>query len=657
VTDVPPFEPPTITDDDIPRICSLLGLGEDAFCGPDPRNGVLKCKETIDVAACPGSGKTTLLVAKLAILAEKWPYRTRGICVLSHTNAARTQIEERLGNTTAGRRLLSYPHHVGTIHGFVDRFLALPWLRSNGYSIKLIDTDLCKDRRWWKLDPKVRNGYWSHDDTRSKVRIESLDFDVYVPWGKGALKPGNDKYEAYRDACRLCAEEGYFCYEDMFVFAHDLLDREPSVAGAIRDRFPLLFIDEVQDNSEEQAAILKRIFMDGGSSVIRQRFGDPNQAIFGSIGAKEATTDVFPSGGIKNLPNSHRFGQEIADLADPLGLTPYKMKGEGPKQPLDSRVSHGDHTIFLFGDGDANKVLPAYAELLMETFSERELREGVFVAVGHRHKPPDKEDAGKCPYHVGDYWPDYDPQLASSDPKPRSLAQYVSAGMGRAQATREAHHCVEKIAEGILRLAGNTHQHRHKHRYVRELLEDDDAAGKRYENLLAAFALRREAPTAETWNGEWSPAMREIAEVIAECAPSGEEAEGFLKWADAPANAEPEPHADKPRDNLYRHVKDGQEVLRIRVGSIHSAKGETHTATLVLETVWKKHNLEKLKRWLTREEEGGGSEGPEQLSRLKAHYVAMTRPTHLLCLAMKRSAIDDEAVGELEQRGWRVKYL
>lgn len=74
----------------------------------DPRQNVLNYMDSIDVAACPGSGKTTLLVAKLAILAEKWQYRTRGICVLSHTNAARHEIEKHLGNTATGRRLLGY---------------------------------------------------------------------------------------------------------------------------------------------------------------------------------------------------------------------------------------------------------------------------------------------------------------------------------------------------------------------------------------------------------------------------------------------------------------------------------------------------------------------------------------------------------------------
>jgi DNA helicase-2/ATP-dependent DNA helicase PcrA len=55
--------------------------------------------DTIDFEACPGSGKTTLLVAKLAVLALRWRHRNQGICVLSHTNAARNEIGVKLGNS------------------------------------------------------------------------------------------------------------------------------------------------------------------------------------------------------------------------------------------------------------------------------------------------------------------------------------------------------------------------------------------------------------------------------------------------------------------------------------------------------------------------------------------------------------------------------
>lgn len=153
------FEVPPVDDRDIRWACEVLGLPATAFHGDDgndPRAAVLLSNETLDIEACPGSGKTTLLVAKLAILARKWKSRRSGVCVLSHTNAARREIERSLGRTAAGAALLSYPHYVGTIHGFVNEFLAIPWLRSLGYSITAIDDALCEQHRRQLLE---RNQY------------------------------------------------------------------------------------------------------------------------------------------------------------------------------------------------------------------------------------------------------------------------------------------------------------------------------------------------------------------------------------------------------------------------------------------------------------------------------------------------------------------
>jgi hypothetical protein len=56
----------------------------------------LGCRTSCDVQAVPGNGKTTLLAAKLALLSRTWRSRTQGVCVISHTNAARHEVERNL---------------------------------------------------------------------------------------------------------------------------------------------------------------------------------------------------------------------------------------------------------------------------------------------------------------------------------------------------------------------------------------------------------------------------------------------------------------------------------------------------------------------------------------------------------------------------------
>ena len=669
--------PPKITEKDIRWVTDILDfLPKNAFCEEDrkdSRQNVLMSMEPMDVVACPGSGKTTLLVAKLAILAEKWRHRTRGICVLSHTNAARREIESRIGNTVAGKRLLSYPHFIGTIHGFVNEYLAMPWLRSLGFPINLIDSEICIKRRWNALPYKIRECLEKHHYNPSILSAKATDFTIgEIRWGKGkVLGKDSNTYRWIQQVCMNSAKEGYFCYDEMFVWANDLIDKIADVVKVIRERFFILFIDEAQDNSEAQSAIIHRIFLEGDNPVIRQRFGDENQAIYNFVGDKGATTDVFPDEKIKrSISHSHRFGEKIACLTDPLGVMPFGMKGMGPNKFLESQKKEGVHTIFLFENKDAGKVLDAYAELLFDTFSRQELEDGLFTAIGQVHRPPEKKADNKLPQHVGQYWEDYDFELTRTTPIANTFVQYVLAGQAKAESTGEIYPAIKLIAEGILRLAGMVEservfqRHKSNHLYVMQLLEKNADAQYNYEKLIATFVTKKGTLTRECWDCEWCGIVQNIAETIAEKPLSTREAKFFMMWRDCTEDSATLPNARKRKDNFYTYSKDDKKVV-IRVGSIHSVKGETHTATLVLETFWHNHNLEKLLEWIDGRNYGiRGGNAVRQKDRLKLHYVGMTRPTHLLCLAMKRSTFEDsnnilnqKMVHRLKQHGWQVKLI
>ena len=145
-----------ITDEDIEWVRTIMPDIELDEC----RIQILKNMNSVDIHACPGSGKTTILVAKLAILSRKWKWQNRGICVLSHTNVAREEIEERLGTLNVGKKLLSYPHFIGTFQAFLDTFIAMPFLRSCGCPVNIIDTDYVLERRWKSIRIKMVRSTW-----------------------------------------------------------------------------------------------------------------------------------------------------------------------------------------------------------------------------------------------------------------------------------------------------------------------------------------------------------------------------------------------------------------------------------------------------------------------------------------------------------------
>jgi len=671
-----PFEPPTITERDLRYAASLLKIDEASLFDSN-RLRVATSTESIDVAACPGSGKTTLLVAKLAMLARNWQHSTRGLCVLSHTNVARSEIETCLGNASSGKGLLAYPHYVGTIHGFVNEFLALPWLRSLGYPIKLIDTEQVLRRRWYRLgqmSPNTRYGLEQNLYDHRVLTIKSTDCGVGpLRWGKG--KKLGVETKTYKDIVRICqlsTSRGYFCYDEMFIWANELLDKAGEIAAALRYRFPLVFIDEAQDNSETQAAILNRVFLDDGSSVRCQRFGDENQGIFDSLQTEGAATNPFPNPSVAiELPNSHRFGQGIADIATPLAAVPLTagLKGNGPKRVLSSGKTQGPHTIFLINEHCAKKVLDAFGNLLVSAFSQEELTQGSFFAVGQIHRPPEEEAAHKHPHHLCHYWPEYNPEFSKSEPTPRALNQYISLGVSRSSLEGESSFAVEKIAEGILRLAcegkNGLSIRKFRHRQILELLEQSDAVKEKYKNLIITFGIEREQLTKEAWLNIWRSAVLEIAETIIQTPLNGPAVDALLTWDEHPAPASATlTDRSLSKDNIYRYPQN-EPLVSIQLGSIHSVKGQTHTATLVLETFWKFHNIERLAPWITGVRVGCRvTDSGDQIKRIKLHYVAVTRPTHLLCLAVKRrmledgrGSLDSTKVRTLKQRGWLIDDL
>jgi superfamily I DNA/RNA helicase len=639
---------PAISDEDISWVCGVMGLPLTAFSGDDgndPRLNVIKTLTSFDVEACPGSGKTTLLVAKLAILSKNWPSRSRGLCVLSHTNAARDEIVNRLGGSATSRSLLKYPHYVGTIHSFVNEFLALPYLRSIGNPVVAIDSEIATSRRWRRLSTGARYAIENknpHIDCISSCTYGNPD---YSGGRLDGLKMGQHTptYADLKRVCEATSKEGYFCFDEMFVWARALLAQQPEVAADIRARFPILLMDEVQDNSEEQASLLHAIFIAGAHPVLRQRFGDSNQAIYDSAYGEGAQTDPFPGPGKIDLPNSFRFGQKIADLSDPLAVVPQGLIGLAGAgfQP----------TIFLFDDASMRSVLPEYGRLLMEVFHPAENSAASFVAVSGVHTG-DGED--HLPRRLGHYAPSYDASLARRAALPTTMSQYIRAGLKEALITGHTGPLVQNVSTGLLRLADiagtplTPSSGRNAHQRISRTLEEL-ARPQAYQALQDYLIRNASRLTEEFWNTRLSKLVCRVVQDLSDQDPTTA-ASDFLAW-DQPI-ADDAALLDAPA-NTYRYEKDGRS-LHIRLGSIHSVKGETHDATLVLESFMRDHHLRALKAWLVGTKSGAGKASEVLKKRLRLHYVGMTRPRTLLCLAMRADSLEAADLDALEQRGWSI---
>lgn len=650
-----------IREQDVIWAAEIMGIGPDGFApvdGDDSRLRAMLSLDSVDFEACPGSGKTTLLVAKLAIMAMRWPSRQQGICVLSHTNAARNEINAKLSNSTAGISLSRYPHFVGTIHSFINEYLALPWLRSKGIEVRCIDTHLALMKRWFMLSGSERWTLQRNGLTESCLSYSNPDYS-----GGNSLRfgPHTPTYRALLEARRTGSEQGYFCYDEMFVWANELLDMRPETALDIRQRFPLVLIDEAQDNSEEQSALLHRIFRAGDSPSVRQRFGDSNQAIYARAGLEGATTDPFPGPDIQPISRSYRFSQELADKVRGFGITPQTLIGAGP--PPKMNAGSQAPIIFLFDDASVQSVLPRYCTHLIESFDASVLERGVFTAVAGVHE---LKAGGRIPHAMGHYVPDYDPNNARKETPPDSFMQYLSRAQFMSAGSSNSDIIVNAIASALLaasEIAGAAYgrlSRKSPHRRMVELLADTEGS-KSYLALIELLLLCRGKPTSEIWHSEAHPLIVDCVKQLSDSEVLAADVESFLIQ---PLNDIPTEGKEMPSQgtNLYNYPKESPQV-QIRLGSIHSVKGETHTATLVLDSFFHAHHLSELKPWLLGIKSGGASvnrrgtmvsEGNRMLGRLKLHYVAMTRPTHLLCMAMRKDVFATAELDLLTGRGWQI---
>ncbi|WP_372397764.1 UvrD-helicase domain-containing protein [Azospirillum sp. HJ39] len=685
------FSLPVINDADIFWIEEALGL---RFAGE--RRDVLQALDSGDVEACPGSGKTTLLVAKLAILARKWTARSRGICVLSYTTVARDELEKGVQRVPEAARLLTYPHYVGTIHGFVNSFLALPYLRSyhmGPIGVRFIDDDRCRAvarRIVWeddRFEPIRKFAIMRAQSSSRKATAgapkktamevvselcDALEYrgaELGLDLSAFQLKdPKLPTYEAMTELRRRLRRLGYFFHNDMFAFGERLVAEAPQYPALIRHRFPCVFMDEMQDTQPLHAAMLSRLFPKD-ACALRQRFGDSDQAIYdGDRGEPEAVpvVDAFPDAQARSLPRSNRFGGWIAARASAVAPSRRVMEGDAlhrwgtlKGEPTSSR----GHTIFLFGpEAMHERPLQAFGALLCREFDGDTLHHGVFTAIGRVHAPPGQRarKADQLPHSVRDYWNRYEPDTSRRTARPRVLADYLCLAHHRRTESGELGPAITELALGLIHLleACGAPEFGTRHNPLRQLrayASERPALWQAIHKWLWDCATMSTPPNPATW-----PVIRVATEALVRSHQEGgwhrsrqmEPIDAFLAWPEEAIVRAPE----QPPRHLYVHQGEDGRSVNIRLGSIHSVKGQTHTATLILDTFFHSCHIGRHFRLLA------GRKSPMALDAQRLLYVAMTRPSHLLCVALRASHLGEgkAALGwerRLQDVGWRIEHI
>lgn len=678
-----------ITREDI----AALARNERLTLNDEDRIGVLLSAASIDVQACPGSGKTTLVAAKLMLLAQNWAVPDEGVCVLSHTNVAKNEIIQRLSGsrTLAARRLLSYPHFIGTIQEFVNRFLALPYLRSIEISDVTVDNDeyLAAARRLLS-----RNQFtWLRGTLNGLGSVENQDgflrethwigapngaANINVSRRPRAWQQPQNFQRAQADLLRLkgyLAERGYFLFRDMYAYAQLAVASNGNLPKNLATRFPYFFVDEMQDTQKFQDEILRKLFPLNDAASIVQRFGDPDQAIFHGVGNEEPNK-TFNGKAAEDMDfvihRSHRFDNEISEKILGLSYNEVPLDSELNEPALAERSAlcaigqNFEHTVLVFDDATRGDIIDRFAQSVSRQFVAHHKQSPAFCAkavgaVGNEIDPTQDQ------LKIGHYWPAYDKANAATSFKPRTLIEAVrycrrSSSVDWAENYRMLLACLLKL----LRLAGQVDGHG-RNFSARSLRTRLDAEGE-WQNLREAIHVMLNESYVIDWD-YWTDVTALLSAIFG-IADMPEDARAYLSFSEDEGGMEAVEEAEGDPavlvampGNTIRHA-DG---FVIELSTIHGVKGETHDATLVMESKNYCFDLGVMVPYLAGEcpsnAQPNARIGENARSRrankqfMRQFYVAMSRPRHLLCLALHSDRLSADHERLLRDKGWAVLRL
>lgn len=655
---------PALTPEILAELCTELGGYE--FQDNNQRE-FLCSTASCDVQAVPGNGKTTLIVAKLALLSRTWASRTEGVCVISHTNAARREVEKKLASHPAASAFLSYPHFVGTVTAFLDRFLALPYLRGLGWTIQRIDDDVFgavalaryRTKPTLVASARARGGVQQRQVEGWIAKMElGVDFEARVGVSPGRLKirtrnrqpgPHTDSGRELEELKAELVSSGFYRFADMTAIAAQAVEKCPTLVDRLRKRFPLVLLDEAQDTNGAQLELMDRLFSEG---IAYQRLGDQNQTLYENDeippgGYWRASDDAIP------LNQTRRFGAEIASFAS-------RLTARSPQQ-IEGVVGHPSRrAIILFGRETIRGVLPEYTAQVCAHWGDALTSDREVWAVASRHNLY-RDARGEWPKSLVDYCPDYRSGVGRG-PNQESLC----AALRRASVLRESGigapaDILDLIAAGLTELL-----HRHGIRgpsnelvstrtLWRILAVTDPSLPLRIRRLIVDQVLHG----AAAWQPEaWTAFCQELLALVG-AVELHDDAAAFVQFEPLGAQNDQNPVAAQSKTQF------SHRGVSVKLGSIHPVKGRTVDAILVVETeVWRGNRREDRAMDLATVlphalgiENRNFNTNTAHLSAATNIFVGVTRPKHVLALALRKEAASEAMIEAARAQGWLISDL
>ncbi|TRW23616.1 AAA family ATPase [Flavobacterium zepuense] len=655
-----------VLEEDIKYAESILLPGGKVF--DDERREFIKNFETIDLQAVPGSGKTTALLAKLLILETRLPLlNNRGVLILSHTNTAVDEIKEKIGKHCP--KLFSYPNFIGTIQSFVDQFLAIPYYqtkyKNRPYRIdneiynETVDKLFSAHLKGFNLQESKNAKYFirSNEGIIYKYRLSFADnkLDIISALNKNSVnvvKPRRGKdwqdftqHEKDRVIKWMVSFKlkillkGILHFDDAYFLSEIYLKRFPKIKMILQKRFKYIFVDEMQDVDIHQYDLLEKIFYDNDNSLSNyQRIGDKNQAIYnGDVGLDEIW--IFRDNGrTKNINGSQRLSQNIAELVDCLALSRdgnFKIEGKNENCNLKPH-------LIVYSLENIKNVIPKFSEIIYNYIASGDIeitQKNKYKVIGwSRDKINDINKLG-----IKDYYEELITNTSKQKIDYENLDSYLIF-FDKDKRT------LEPVRKNILNALIKILRFEDIYFSKRELLDYlETTHAEKYIDLKRNLYLWSINLVRNKFEEVYLSVKSYVPDFLYIFGKNINESSSFINTASSTQQifVAPTPVKNPNQENFHG--------FDINISTIHSVKGETHTATLYLETYYQNGNDNYETQRLSDQFKFANFCKTKKYHKqsTKMAYVGFSRPTHLLCVAVCKTRFDSH-LRDINADKWNI---
>lgn len=282
------------------------------------KEAVQSTKGPVLLLAVPGSGKTTVLVTRLGYMIYCKNIPPESILTVTYTVAATKDMSERFAvrfGEDMAKRL-----EFRTINGICARIIQYYGRRIGKTPFELVKDEKATTGMLIRICQDHGMGYPTESDLKNvRTLITYIKNMMLNEEELQKLEEESDIRIAgiYREYCRQMREQKLMDYDDQMLYAYNMLRKDPGVLAYFQNRYPYICVDEAQDTSKIQHAIIALLAAGTGNLFM---VGDEDQSIYGFRAAYPEALLAFekkhPGAKVLLMEENFRSNAKIVEAAD-----------------------------------------------------------------------------------------------------------------------------------------------------------------------------------------------------------------------------------------------------------------------------------------------------------------------------------------------------